>query len=44
MVRGGGGRQGMVKDHTFALFNIGTLPLAINYKFTHDGFIGLLGI
>ena len=23
---GGGGQQGMVKEHTFALFNFGTLP------------------
>ena len=26
-VRRGGGQQGMVKDHTFALFNFGTFPL-----------------
>ena len=26
-VRWGGGQQSMVKDHTFALFNFGTLPL-----------------
>ena len=25
-VRGGGGQQSMVKEHTFALFNFGTLP------------------
>ena len=25
-VRGGGGQQSMVKDHTFALFNFWTLP------------------
>ena len=25
-VRKGGGRRGMVKDHTFALFNFWTLP------------------
>ena len=29
--RGGGCRRGMVKDHTFALFNFGTLPL-VYYK------------
>ena len=28
-VRGGGGQQSMVKDHTFALFNFGTVPLMI---------------
>ena len=26
-VRGGEGQWSMVKDHTFALFNLGTLPL-----------------
>ena len=25
-VSGGGGQQSMVKDHTFTLFNFGTLP------------------
>ena len=26
-----GGRRGMVKDHTFALLNFGTLPLNTKY-------------
>ena len=27
-VRGGGSQRSMVKDHTFALFHFGTLPLS----------------